>query len=89
MSETTYKLSIFNYIVTKDKERVLVYNTYADIEQLMINNTEWNTDRVIDECKDCKLLPICMNNCHTNHNIHKHECNYKLLCKMIYNRTTK
>ena len=29
MPETTYKWSIFNYIVTKDKERVLVYNTYS------------------------------------------------------------
>lgn len=58
----------------------------VDIEQLMTNNTEWNTDRVIDECKDCKLLPICMNGCHTNHNIHKHECNYEFLCKMIYDR---
>ncbi|MBR1641839.1 MAG: radical SAM protein [Butyrivibrio sp.] len=61
----------------------------VDIEQLMTNNTEWNTDRVIDECKDCKLLPLCMNHCHTNNNIHKHECNYKFLCKMIHDRTTK
>ncbi len=29
MSETTYKWSRFNHIVTKDIERVLVYNTYS------------------------------------------------------------
>jgi uncharacterized protein len=57
----------------------------TDIDELIKNETEWNTDKIIDDCKKCQLLPICMGDCHTNKCIYGYECKEKALKGFIYN----
>ena len=57
----------------------------ANIDELVQNKTEWNTDKIIDDCKRCQLLPICMGDCHTSNHIFGYKCIEELLKRFIYN----
>lgn len=73
------------------QEQYIVGNIKNITEQIDRTNTIWDTDKLIDDCKDCPVLPVCAYKCPTKKYIDKIDCNknqritdlHRLIIKLV------
>ena len=56
------------------QEQYMVGNIYDQSERLKRHGTIWDSNRIIDECGDCPLLPTCLGRCTSQRYIDNIDC---------------
>lgn len=56
------------------QEQYIVGNIYDQSERLKRHGTIWDSNRIIDECGDCPLIPTCLGRCTSQRYIDKIDC---------------
>ncbi|MBR3306561.1 MAG: SPASM domain-containing protein [Lachnospiraceae bacterium] len=60
------------------QEQYIVDNIKSINDRIDKKGTFWDSDRIIEDCKDCPILPICLGECSTKRYIDKLDCNKEL-----------
>ncbi len=56
------------------QEQYIVGNIYDQSERLKRHGTIWDSNRIIDECGDCPLIPTCLGRCTSQRYIDNIDC---------------